>query len=280
VVLIAHETRSEGDPFCSTKQPMNQAITASGGRRLVRNKACVLQRRADDRKNGLLACLPDEDFDMLKSYLEVVELPKGTVLCGYGVRPTHAYFPVTAVVSLVYVANTGATLELANVGCDGMVGIGVFMGGEATSSSAVVQRGGTLFRLPARELQVAFVRRSALQHLFLRYTQSLLHQMTQTAACTRHHSVYQQLCRWLLSNDDLSPGSDILQSHEAIAHALGVRREGITAEAGRLRSQHVICYDRGRITVLDRTKLEEGACECYGRVRKETARLLPREVAT
>lgn len=262
------------------KPALSQAFTAAGGRRLVRNKACGLQRRADDRKNGLLACLPDEDFDLLKSYLEVVELSKGTVLCGYGVRPTHAYFPVGAVVSLVYVASTGATLELANVGGNGMVGVGVFMGGDSTSNSAVVQRAGTLFRLPARELQVAFGRRPAIQHLFLRYTQSLLHQMTQTAACNRHHSVYLQLCRWLLSNSDLSPGSDILQSQEAIAHALGVRREGITAEAGRLRRQHAICYDRGRITVLDRSKLEEGACECYACVRKETERLLPREVAS
>lgn len=259
---------------------MSQAITAAGGRRLIRNKAFVLQRRADDRKNGLLACLPDEDFDALKSYLEVVELPQAKVLCDSGIRPTHVYFPITAVVSLVYVADTGATLEMATVGCDGMVGISVFMGGDSTSSSAVVQRGGTLFRLPSRELQVAFGKGGALQHLFLRYTQSLLNQMTQVAACNRHHSVYQQLCRWLLSNADLSPGSDILQSQEAIAHALGVRREGVTAEAGRLRDEHAICYDRGRITVLDRLKLEAGTCECYSRVRKETDRLLPREMAT
>lgn len=259
---------------------MNQAITAAGGRRLIRNKACALQRRADDRKNGLLACLPDEDFDMLRSYLEAVELPQGKMVCDSGITPTHVYFPVNAVVSLVYVAETGATLEMAAVGSDGMVGIGAFMGGNSTSSSAVVQRGGMLVRLPVRELQVAFDRGGALQHLFLRYTQALVHQMTQVAACNRHHTIHQQLCRWLLSNADLSPGFDILQSQEAIAHALGVRREGITAVAGRLKDQDAIRYDRGRITVLDRVKLEVGACECYARVRNETDRLLPREVAT
>lgn len=173
----------------------------------------------------------------------------------------------------------GATLELATVGCDGMVGISVFMGGDSTSSSAVLQRGGTLLRVPARELQVAFEKGGALQHLFLRFTQSLPNQMTQVAACNRHHSLYQQFCRWLLSNADLSPGSDILQSQEAIAHALGVRREGVTAEAGRLGDDNAFCYDRGRITVLDRVKLEACTCECYARVRKENSRLLPREVA-
>lgn len=259
---------------------MNQANTAADGRRLLRNKAFVLQRRADDRKNGILACLPDDDFDALRSHLDVVEMRQGKVLYHAGDCPTHVYFPIDAVVSLVYQMETGETMEMASVGCDGMVGIGLFMGGDSTSSSAVIQRGGTLLRLPARELQKAFAGGGAVQHLLLRYTQALLTQMAQIAACNRHHSIYQQLCRWLLLNSDMTPGSDILQSQEAIAHALGVRREGITAGAGRLRDEHAIIYERGRITVLDRAKLEVGTCECYALVRKENDRLLPRRVAT
>ena len=250
------------------------------GRRRVDDKTCVFQRRAGDRKNGLLACLPDADFDRLKPLMAIVQLNQGDVLCESGAQQSHVYFPVSAVVSLMYFTESGGTSEMASVGCDGMVGIGLFMGGNSTTSRAVVQRSGTAYRLSAVDLHAAFNRGGAEQHLLLRYTQALLTQMSQTAACNRHHSLHQQLCRWLLLSLDMAPHRDILMTHESIAHALGVRREGVTEAAGKLREDSAIDYERGRITVLDRAKLEAGTCECYALVKRENERLLPRRVAS
>jgi CRP-like cAMP-binding protein len=259
---------------------MNATETSGVGRRLIHDKAHAFQRRGDDRKNGILACMPDGDFDGLKRSIESVSVDEGEVLFAPGERPAHVLFPVGAVVSLAAVVNGSVRMEMASVGCEGMVGAHVLMGGASTCSCAVVQRGGALLVLPTSEVQRLFDRGGASQHLFLRYVHSLLVEISQLAACNRHHSLHQRLCRWLLLNYDITPDLEILQTQDAISDALGVRREGVTAAAGRLRDDGAIRYDRGRITVLNREKLQAGACECYARLRKERHRLLPRQVAT
>jgi CRP-like cAMP-binding protein len=202
-------------------------------------------------------------------------MPLGDVLYESGSQLRYVYFPTTSIVSLLYVMEDGASAEIAVVGNEGMVGVALFMGGETTPSRAVVQSAGHAYRLKGQLLKEEFHRAAALQHLLLRYTQALLTQMAQTAVCNRHHSVDQQLCRWLLLSLDRLPSNKLTMTQELIANMLGVRREGVTEAAGKLQKAGVISYRRGHIKVLDRAKLEKLSCECYEAVRLETARLLP-----
>jgi CRP-like cAMP-binding protein len=225
-------------------------------------------------QNHLLAALPATEFERLAAHLELVPMPLGEVLYEPGGRLQHAYFPTTAIVSLHYVMENGASAETAGVGNEGMVGIALFMGGDTTPSSAVVQTAGHGYRLAGRLLKQEFDRAGPMLHLMLRYTQALLTQMAQTAACNRHHSVEQQLCRWLLLTLDRIPSGQLVMTQELVASMLGVRREGITEAAGRLQQAGLIRYRRGHIAVLERSELEKRACECYAVVRKELRRLL------
>jgi CRP-like cAMP-binding protein len=225
-------------------------------------------------QNHLLAALPPAEFERLSGSLELVPLLLGDVLYEPGGPMQHAYFPTTAIVSLHYVTESGASAETAGVGNEGVVGISLFMGGNTTPSSAVVQTAGHAYRLPARLLKAEFGRGGLMQGLLLRYTQALLTQMIQTAACNRHHSVEQQLCRWLLLTADRVPNRELVMTQELVASMLGVRREGITEAAGRLQRAGVISYRRGHISVVNRSGLENGACECYAVVKKEFGRLL------
>ena len=199
----------------------------------------------------------------------------GKALYESGDTLRHVYFPVDAIVSLLYVMENGASAEISVVGNEGLVGIAVFMGGESTPSRAIVQSAGHAFRLAGARTKEEFHRDGDMQQLMLRYTQSLITQMAQTAVCNRHHSIDQQLCRWLLLSLDRLPGNQLVMTQELIANMLGVRREGVTEAAGKLQRQGIIEYSRGRINVLDRPRLEQHSCECYAVVRKETARLLP-----
>jgi CRP-like cAMP-binding protein len=224
--------------------------------------------------NHLLAALPDAEFGRLSPHLELIPLQLGDMLYEPGGRLQHAYFPTTAVVSLHYVTETGASAETAGVGNEGVVGISLFMGGRTTSSSAVVNIAGDAYRLEARLLKQEFERGGVMQRVLLRYTQALMTQMTQTAVCNRHHSIEQQLCRWLLSTLDRVPARDFVVTQEQIAGTLGVRRESVTEAAGRLQNAGVIRYRRGHIAVLERSGLATRACECYSVVEKEMERLL------
>jgi len=225
--------------------------------------------------NRLLAALPAAEYGRLHRRLEPVSMPIGDVVYESGSRLDYVYFPTTSIVSLLYVMEDGASAEIAMVGNEGLVGIALFMGGETTPSRAVVQSAGSAYRLPGHAMKEEFVRGGAMQHLLLRYTQALLTQMAQTAVCNRHHSVDQQLCRWLLLSLDRLPANKLIVTQEQIANMLGVRREGVTEAAGKLQSAGLIKYSRGRITVLDRPGLEALVCECYGVVKKEFDRLLP-----
>jgi len=225
--------------------------------------------------NLLLAALPPAEHRGLAPALELVSMPLGHAVYESGARQGYVYFPTTSIVSLLYVLADGATAEIAVTGRDGLVGIALFMGGETTPSRAVVQSAGHGYRLAASRLKTEFERGGALQHLLLRYTQALITQMTQTAVCNRHHSVDQQLCRWLLLTLDRLSGSKLLMTQELIANMLGVRREGVTEAAGKLQAAGLIEYSRGRITVVDRAGLEARVCECYAVVKREYDRLLP-----
>ena len=225
-------------------------------------------------QNHLLAALPAAEFDPLAAHLELVPMPLGDMLYEPGGKLQHAYFPTTAIVSLHYVMESGASAEAAGVGNEGVVGISLFMGGDTTPSSAVVQTAGHAYRLEGRLLKQEFNRAGLMQRLLLRYTQALITQMTQTAACNRHHSVEQQLCRWLLLTLDRVSSRELIMTQELVASMLGVRREGITEVAGKLQHAGVIRYRRGHIAVLERAGLETRACECYAVVRKELNRLL------
>ena len=233
---------------------------------------------SNPRDNWLLAALARAEWDRWMPHLERVDLPLGKVLIAPGGDTTHVYFPTTAIVSLLYVMENGASAEIAVVGNEGLVGISLFMGGETTPSRAVVQSAGEGYRLRGAVLKGEFERGGVLQHLLLRYTQALITQMAQTAVCNRHHSVEQQLCRWLLLSLDRLRGNELVMTQELIANMLGVRREGVTQAAGKLQDAKVIEYSRGKITVLDRSKLEARVCECYGVVRRETDRLFPAQV--
>lgn len=226
------------------------------------------------QKNDLLAHLPRPDFERIASSLEPVEMPLGQVLYEPGGRLQHVYFPTTSIVSLLYVLEDGASAEIAIVGKEGILGISRFMGGESTPSRAVVQSAGHGYRLEWRLLKQEFDSGGAMTYLLLRYTQSLITQMAQTIVCNRHHTVEQQLCRWLLLSVDRLDSSKLRMTQELIANMLGVRREGVTEAAGKLRRAGVISYTRGHIEVLDRPRLEQEVCECYAVVRKENDRLL------
>jgi len=225
-------------------------------------------------QNHLLAALPAAEFERLSPHLNLVSMPLGHMLYKPGGQMQHAYFPTTAVVSLHYVMESGASAETAGVGNEGVVGISLFMGGDSTPSSAVVQTAGHGYRLESRLLKQEFNRGGLLQRLLLRYTQALITQMSQTAACNRHHSVEQQLCRWLLLTLDRIPSHELIMTQELVASMLGVRREGITETAGMLQRAGVIRYRRGHIAVLQRSGLEARVCECYAVVKKELSRLL------
>lgn len=230
----------------------------------------------DPRQNWLLAALPADSYALFARNLEAVAMPLGEILAEPGYPMRYAYFPTTAIVSLLNVMRDGATTEVAVVGYEGMVGISLFMGGESTSSRSVVHSAGHGFRVKAQPLKDEFAHGGPMQPLLLRYTQALLTQMAQTAVCNRHHSVDQQLARWLLLNLDRLHTNKLEMTQELIAHILGVRREGITCAAGKLHKAGLIEYHRGHITVLDRPGLEACACECYASVRSEYDRLLPK----
>ena len=230
------------------------------------------------RQNHLLAALPDLDYDRLVGDLELIPMPLGDVLYESGSQQGYVYFPTSCIVSLLYVMQNGSSAEIAIVGNEGVVGIALFMGGESTPSRAVVQSAGRGYRLRARALESEFGKGEDLQHLLLRYTQALITQMAQTAVCNRHHAVEQQLCRWLLLSLDRLSSNELTMTQELIANMLGVRREGVTEAAGHLQAAGLIHYSRGRITVLDRPKLETRVCECYAVVKREYDRLLPHSV--
>jgi CRP-like cAMP-binding protein len=226
--------------------------------------------------NWLLAALPANVFDRLLPDLKPVAMPLGKVIYEAGAQLEHVYFPAPGcIVSMLYVMEDGASAEIAVVGDEGMVGIALFMGGGHTPSRALVQSAGQAFQLKGQALTKEFERHSDLQHLLLRYTQALITQMSQTAVCNRHHTVEQQLCRWLLLSLDRLSNNELAMTQELIANMLGVRREGVTEAAGRLQAQGLISYRRGNITVLDRPGLEAQVCECYAVVKKEYDRLLP-----
>jgi CRP-like cAMP-binding protein len=230
------------------------------------------------QRNQLLAALLEEEHSHTYPSLKLVSLPLGTALYESGDVLSHVYFPTDCIVSLLYVLENGASAEISVVGNEGLIGIAVFMGGETTPNRAIVQSAGHAYSLPASLLKEVFHRSSEMQRLLLRYTQALITQMAQTAVCNRHHSVDQQLCRWLLLSLDRIDGNELTMTHELIANMLGVRREGVTEAAGKLQDLGAIQYGRGKVTVLDRAKLEALSCECYAVVRKETERLraLPR----
>ena len=231
-------------------------------------------RLNDPNQNHLLAALLDAEFDRLSPHLEPIMMRLGDLLYESGGKLSYVYFPTSAIVSLHYVLENGSSSEIAGVGNEGILGVSVFMGGNTTPSRAIVQTGGHGYRLPAHVLMDEFNRAGPVMRLLLRYTQALLTQMAQTAVCNRHHSVEQQLCRWLLLTLDRLQGTDLTMTQELIANMLGVRREGVTEAAGRLQGYGYISYRRGHITVLDRAGLERDVCECYGVVKKEFARLL------
>jgi CRP-like cAMP-binding protein len=231
------------------------------------------------RENRLLAALPEDVLGRWLPYLEHVDLPLGAVLYEQGRTLSHVYFPTSAIVSLLYVMENGESAEIAIAGNEGIVGISLFMGGESTSSRAVVQSAGSGCRLAARLLKDEFQRSGAALHLLLRYTQALLTQMAQTAVCNRHHSLHQQLCRWLLLSLDRLQGNELVMTQDLIANMLGVRREGVTEAAQKLQNLGIISYRRGKIQILDRAGLEKCTCECYAVVKAEYDRLLPDELA-
>ncbi|OGT72522.1 MAG: Crp/Fnr family transcriptional regulator [Gammaproteobacteria bacterium RIFCSPLOWO2_02_FULL_57_10] len=243
------------------------SISTLKGDKSLHGKHCPNQ-------NHLLAALPAADYERLLPDLELVMMPLGDMLYEPGQQMRHAYFPTTSIVSLHYVTESGASAETAGVGNEGVVGVALFMGGDTTSSSAVVQTAGYAYRLEGRLLKQEFSRGGFMQGLLLRYTQALMTQMSQAAACNRHHSVEQRLCRWLLLTLDRSSSNELVITQELVASMLGVRREGITEAAGNLQRAGLINSRRGHISVLRREGLEAATCECYGVVKAETRRLL------
>ncbi len=231
-------------------------------------------------QNDLLAILPVDELERIHHHLELVPLPLGEVIYESGGKLSHLYFPTTAIVSLLYVTEDGASAEISIVGNEGVVGVAIFMGGGTMPNMAVVQSAGYAYRLKAQLLQQEFNRSLPMRHLLLRYTQALLTQMAQTAVCNRHHSIEQQLCRWLLLSFDRLPSDELVMTQELISNMLGVRREGITDAARKLQSAGLIEYRRGHITLLDRQGLEDNVCECYSVVKREYDRLLPDRIAT
>jgi CRP-like cAMP-binding protein len=230
------------------------------------------------KQNHLLAALPAADYARVAPDLELIPMPLGWALYESGGHLGYMYFPTTSIVSLLYVMENGASAEIAITGNEGLVGISLFMGGESTPSRAVVQSAGHGYRLKASTLRREFALGGTLQHLALRFTQALITQMAQTAVCNRHHSIDQQLCRWLLLSLDRLPGDELVMTQELIANMLGVRREGVTEAAGKLQAQGLVHYSRGHIKVIDRARVEKRVCECYAVVKKEFDRLLPYKI--
>jgi CRP-like cAMP-binding protein len=246
---------------------------------LVIDKEHSSLKSNDPRQNHLLSVLPEGEFARIFPYLELINLDLGKVLYESGGKLGFVYFPTTAIVSLLSVMDNGSSAEIAIVGYEGIVGIALFMGGETMANRAVVQSAGMAYRLNGNILKEEFNRAGPVQHLLLRYTMAFLAQMAQTAVCNRHHTIDQQLCRWLLLSIDRLPSNKLCMTQELIANMLGVRREGVTEAAGKLQKAGLIDYNRGHITVLDRPGLEARVCECYGVVRDEFARLLPDVIA-
>lgn len=228
----------------------------------------------DPNQNLLLAAMLDAEYGRLAPHLELIAMPLGDVLSESGGKLQYLYFPTTSIISLHYLLENGGSSEIAGVGKEGVLGVSLFMGGNTTPSRAIVQTGGHGYRIPVAVMMEEFNRSGSVMRLMLRYIQALLTQMSQTAVCNRHHSVEQQLCRWLLLTLDRLPNNDLTMTQELIANMLGVRREGVTEAAGRLQGYGYISYRRGHITVLDRRGLEQDVCECYAVVKKEFARLL------
>ena len=229
----------------------------------------------DPRKNQLLAALPAGEWQRVAQHLELIDMPLGDVLYEPGETLNYVYFPTTAIISLLYVMENGSSAEIAVAGREAIIGISLFMGGESTPSRAVVQSAGQAYRMKAAYLKEQFSHHGPVLHLLLRYTQALITQMSQTAVCNRHHSIDQQLCRWLLLSLDRLQGDELVMTQELISNMLGVRREGVTEAALKLQTAGVIRYSRGRITVIDRPGLEKLSCECYAVVKREYDRLLP-----
>lgn len=243
-------------------------------------RGLVVSGSDEVKRNRLLAALPPVEMRRWLPALELVELALGQVLYEAGELKSHVFFPTSAIVSLLYVMENGDSAEIAVVGNEGIVGYAIFMGGNSTSSRAVVQSAGFGFRMKSKIIQDEFEKSAPVAHLLLRYTQALMTQMSQTAVCNRHHSLAQQLCRWLLISLDRLPGNELVMTQELIANMLGVRREGVTESALKLQANGLIKYTRGRIMVLDRAGLEKRSCECYQVVKKEYERLLPQQLAT
>ena len=258
----------------SLDTPVSATVQAS-----IASELLLMATSRDPKKNHLLAALPDADWARWLPQLEWVDMPLGQVLYESGSSLSHIFFPTTAIVSLLHVLENGSSAEIAVVGNEGLVGISLFMGGESTPSRAVVQSAGKGLRLPAQVIKDEF-KRAPVLHLLLRYTQALITQMSQTAVCNRHHSLDQQLCRWLLLSLDRLQSSELVMTQELISNMLGVRREGVTEAALQLQASGLIRYSRGRIAVLDRPGLEKRTCECYGVVKKEYDRLLSAPAAT
>jgi CRP-like cAMP-binding protein len=254
------------------------ALTHTGIERPTLSIAPVVSAH-NPQQNHLLAALPSAERERIYPHLQLVPMPLGEVLYESGDVLRYVYFPIDSIVSLLYVMADGASAEISVVGNEGLIGIALFMGGETTPSRAIVQSAGHAYRLIGQRLKDEFHRNGDMQLLLLRYTQALITQMAQTAVCNRHHSVDQQLCRWLLLSLDRLSSNELTMTQELIANMLGVRREGVTDAAGKLQKLGVIHYSRGQITVLDRPRLEQLCCECYAVVRKETDRLLPAAVA-
>jgi CRP-like cAMP-binding protein len=238
-----------------------------------------MESSLDPRQNRLLAALPEQEWRRWLPDLELVDLALGDVLYEPGDTLSHVYFPTTLIVSLLYVMENGSSAEIAVAGNEGLVGVSLFMGGQSTSSRAVVQSAGRAFRMKAHILKDEFARNGPVLHLLLRYTQALITQMSQTAVCNRHHSLDQQLCRWLLLSLDRLYSNEVVMTQELISNMLGVRREGVTEAALKLQKAGIIRYSRGHISVLDRPGLEKLSCECYAVVKREYDRLLPPETA-
>jgi CRP-like cAMP-binding protein len=239
----------------------------------------LLKDPRNPKSNQLIAALPPEDYERWSPELELIEMSLGQVLYESGTVQPYVYFPSSAIISLLYVTESGSSAEIAVVGFEGVVGLALYMGGETTPSRAVVQSAGFVFRMKAHIIKEEFNRSSPTLHLLLRYTQALITQVSQTAVCNRHHSLTQQLARWLLMSLDRLPGNELRMTQELISNMLGVRREGVTESALKLQDQGLIRYSRGLIVVLDRPGLEKSVCECYGVVKKEYDRLLPDRTA-
>jgi hypothetical protein len=239
----------------------------------------LMDNTKENFKNQLLSVLPNAELARWLPHLELVDMPLGSVLYESGGKTNFVYFPEDCIVSMLFVLENGASAEIAVVGFEGMVGISLFMGGETTPSRAVIQSAGKAYRVSAAFIKEEFNHSSPVIHVLLRFTQALITQMSQTAVCNRHHSLDQQLCRWLLLSLDRLTGPDLVMTQELIANMLGVRREGVTEAAGRLQKDGLISYTRGRIKVIDRPRLEMRVCECYGVVKNEYDRLLPDLIA-